>query len=444
MTNDLVSSTELQDCIYALAAGGTSTRQAIAVIRVSGANAEKILDGLTKHSIPEARTTAVRKVYTPEDTLIDQALVLWMPGPRSYTGEDSFELHVHGSNAIIEQTFKALSSLGARTARPGEFTKRAVMNSKMDVLQAEAIADLVEAETTAQASQALNQLGGTLSKTCENWAQSLRKLLSQSEALIDFPEDTSGNLLDGFHTEIKKLSADIASVLGDNSGIMIRDGISIALIGPPNAGKSTLFNALLKDDAAIVTPVAGTTRDALSAALDLFGIKTRIVDTAGIRETDDIIEKEGIKRSRKELERADLILHLAAPEQEWEELKTDVPVLKLRTKSDLLSAKTESIPKDVVLVSATQKDGLEKLEEALKDFLKDVSAKNDGAVLTRARHKKALEETINHLDQAAQQSDEVLLGEDLRLAMASLGELTGHVNSEMILDDIFGEFCIGK
>lgn len=388
-------------------------------------------------SITLPRQASLRFLRHKED-ILDHALILWFPGPHSYTGEDSFELHLHAGAAVIEAVSDALTDLGARPAEAGEFTKKAVQKGRLDLLQAEAIADLVEAETQAQRQQALRQADGALSRLYQNWATRLKNLLAQQEALIDFPdEDLPSEIEAGLTQECASLLSEIDEHLHDERGEITRKGLAIVIAGSPNVGKSSLLNALSGEDAAIVTQQAGTTRDAISVDWMLDGIKLRLIDTAGLRETEDLIEAEGIRRTHQHIEKADLVLHLLAP---GEEAKNLVPgEITLRTKTDLSPA----LPHELGISTITA-DGLKPLENRLRSHLSELLAKRATPPLTRARHRAGLEETRQHLLKAQTALWPELKGEELRLAMLSLGRLTGHVDIEALLDTIFSQFCIGK
>lgn len=420
--------------IFALATG--QGRGAIAIIRASGPGCASILAALAG-ALPKPRQTSLRFLRHKGETL-DHALILWFPGPHSYTGEDSFELHLHAGPAIIEAVSDALTDLGARPAEAGEFTKKAVQKGRLDLLQAEAIADLVEAETQAQRRQALRQADGALSQLYQNWADRLKAVLAQQEALIDFPdEDLPPEVEAALTRECQALLSEIEAHLHDERGEITRNGLTIVIAGAPNVGKSSLLNALSGEDAAIVTQQAGTTRDAISVDWMLDGIRLRLIDTAGLRETNDLIETEGIRRARHHVEKADLVLHLLGPGENHSTLAPGE--ILLRTKTDLAPA----LPHELGINTLTT-EGLTPLREKLREHLSALLAQRTAPPLTRARHRAGLEETRRHLLQAQSASWPELRGEELRLAMLSLGRLTGHVDTEALLDTIFSQFCIGK
>ncbi|TCS30728.1 tRNA modification GTPase [Acidomonas methanolica] len=423
--------------IFALATGlaGSMGRAAIAVLRVSGAGSREILHELCGGILPPARQASLRRLQHDGEVL-DEALVLWFPGPRSYTGEDSFELHCHAGPAVIDAVSLALVALGARPAEAGEFTRRAVQAGRMDLVQAEAVADLVEAESAAQRRQALAQADGALSRLYDRWAERLKILLARQEALIDFPDDeVPDRVAAGLETERAALAAEMRAHLDDRRGELVRRGVTVVIAGAPNAGKSSLLNALAGYEAAIVTRRAGTTRDPVMVDWVLDGVKLRLIDTAGLRETEDEIEAEGIRRAMFHVKHADIVIHL---------FDDDVPALSfpgallVRNKTDLAPA-----PSGVLGISAVTGDGIEALREALRDRLRHLTA-GSGAPLTRARHRAGIGEAAAHLEQAGTLDWPELRGEEMRLAMRALGRLTGKVEVEAVLDVVFGEFCIGK
>ncbi|MCT6837614.1 MAG: tRNA uridine-5-carboxymethylaminomethyl(34) synthesis GTPase MnmE [Bifidobacteriales bacterium] len=420
--------------IFAIATG--PVQGAIAVMRVSGPESGKILKALCG-ALPPPRHASVRAL-TYEGDVLDHALILWLPGPRSYTGEDSFELHLHAGPAIIEAVAQALVHLGGRPAEPGEFTRRAVQAGRMDILQAEAIADLIEAETQAQRHQALRQADGALSQLYTGWAARLRQILAQQEALIDFPDEELPPEVEGaLIEECRALAQEMQAHLADERGEIVRDGLKIVLAGAPNVGKSSLLNALSGQDAAIVTQKAGTTRDAISVEWMIEGIRVRLIDTAGLRETEDEIEAEGIRRTMQHVEKADVLFHLVGPGDETPLLAPHA--VKLRTKTDLTPTQGGELG-----VHTQDEAGLTPLREWLKAHLATLMAQRGTPPLTRARHRAGLQEAQQHLTHALEASWPEVRGEELRLAMQAIGRLTGHVDVEALLDTIFGQFCIGK
>jgi tRNA modification GTPase len=374
---------------------------------------------------------------------LDQAIVLYFKAPNSYTGEDLIEFQLHGGRAVVDGVLQALGKIpGCRMAEPGEFSKRAFENGKMDLTEAEAVADLIDAETEAQRLLALDQLGGALAQLYEGWAETLSGILAHQEADIEFPEDDLPRGLSGaLRPNIATLQKELRAHLDDGRrGERLRDGLMIAILGAPNAGKSSLLNALSRRDAAIVSEEAGTTRDIIEVHLDLGGYPVTLADTAGLRATDNKIEAEGIRRAERLADKADLKLALfdAAQPQDAETLKQlDDRTITIFTKSDL--AKGQGLS-----VSATTGEGIDALLKTLTERIGALFKTRAGPVPTRARHRAALEETATALERCLEAVLPELAAEDLRLALRSLGRITGRVHVEEILDKIFRDFCIGK
>ncbi|QDH16906.1 tRNA uridine-5-carboxymethylaminomethyl(34) synthesis GTPase MnmE [Swingsia samuiensis] len=420
--------------IFALATG--AGRAAIAIIRVSGAESGQILKTLIRGSLTPKRASLKKIIH--HDEVLDHAVVLWLPGPNSYTGEDGFELHLHAGPAIIARVADALTDLGARPAEPGEFTKRAVQKGRMDLIQAEAIADLVDSETESQRKQALEQANGALSNLYNSWAERLRLVLANQEALIDFPdEDLPPEVEDALRAEIDALHHEMSEHLTDQRGELMRQGLTVVIAGSPNVGKSSLLNSLSGYDAAIVTHRAGTTRDAIAVDWVLEGVRVRLIDTAGLRETEDEIEAEGIRRALFHVKQADIVLHLIGPDEELTSLSSEE--VAIRTKIDLSPA-----PENMLGISTETGLGLKELRNLLKEKISSLMAGSGTPPLTRARHRAGIQESVVHLERAQKATWPELRGEELRLSMHALGRLTGHVDVESLLDAIFGQFCIGK
>ena len=425
--------------IFARATG--TGRAAIAVIRISGVASGTILDRLAggRPAPRRAVLRALRDNRSADAELLDQALVLWFPGPRSYTGEDSAELHLHAGPAVVEAVSDALVALGARPAEPGEFTRRAFGNGRLDLLEAEGIADLVEAETQAQRRQALQQADGALSRLYDGWAVRLRRLLAFQEALIDFPDEelppeVESQMLEGIRLLLSEMQAHLAQGPGAQR---VRNGLFIAVTGPPNVGKSSLVNRLAGRDAAIVSEWAGTTRDAIEVRLVLGEVPVTLVDTAGLRDTTDPLEADGIRRALRHAAEADLVLHVAADTDVGD--ASGLAGLRIWNKVDLAPA-----PDGWHGVSARTGEGMAALEALLAREVCRLTEAGAGPPLTRARHQAGIMEAVQHLDMVRHLDLPELQGEALRLAMQALGRLTGTVGVEDLLDTVFREFCIGK
>ncbi len=426
------------ETIFAPASGAGAA--AIAVLRLSGAETGAVLRAVAGRQ-PPPRHASLRRLRNAAGETLDHALVLWLPGPASYTGEDSAELHLHGGRAVVAAVADALAAAGARPAEPGEFTRRAFLNGKLDLVAAEAVADLVAAETEAQRRQALRQLEGALGDLYRSWSARLLALMAGEEALIDFPdEDLPPALAAAAAAERAALAADIAAHLADSHrGERLREGLVFAVTGPPNVGKSSLVNALAGRDVAIVSALPGTTRDALETRLILGGVPVTLVDTAGLRETADPIEAEGVRRARAHAAAADLVLALSeagspAPAREH----GSVPVLAIATKTDLGGA----VPPGALGVSAATGAGLAALRARLATAAERLTQAAGPAPLTRTRHRAALTDALAALERVAPLPE--LRAEDLRQAVRALGRITGAVAVEDVLDRIFSAFCIGK
>jgi len=442
----------------------------VAVFRVSGREALQALVCLCAPAdVPEPRVASLREISNPKTgETIDRALVLYFPAPHSFTGEDVVELHTHGGRAVINAVAMALGALQRfRPAEAGEFTRRAFENGKMDLTEAEAIADLVHAETEAQRKQALRQLDGALGKLYEDWRSRLAHALAWTEAAIDFSdEELPEDLIEKQTADIQSLRVEIARHLDDNRrGERLRDGFSVVILGPPNAGKSSLLNALARRDAAIVSPTAGTTRDVIEVHLDINGYPVILADTAGLRTgAAEELETEGIRRARARAENADLKLIVFDgalwPQTDAETQRLiDADSLVVVNKCDLLGGDSGfgirkenascRIPYPVsriplLFLSALTGAGIDALLQSMGREIDRRFASCAAPPLTRARHRAALEECKEHLDRALQAPQPDLRAEDVRLAMRALGRITGRVDVEDLLDIIFRDFCIGK
>ncbi|MFD2184388.1 tRNA uridine-5-carboxymethylaminomethyl(34) synthesis GTPase MnmE [Rhodoplanes azumiensis] len=441
------------DTVFALSSGRPPA--AIAVVRVSGPQTADALAALIGR-VPKARHATLATVREPASReAIDQAVVLWFPGPGSETGEDTAEFQLHGGRAVIAAVLKALASVpGCRMAEPGEFTRRAFHKGKLDLTRVEGLADLIAADTDAQRRQALSHLKGLLGDRAEGWRRRLIEAQALVEAGLDFSDegDVPAGLLAPALAQVTVLRDEIRRALEDGGrGERLRDGFVVAIAGPPNAGKSSLLNRIVRREAAIVSPIPGTTRDVVEVHLDLRGQPVTLLDTAGLRDTDDPVEQEGVRRARERAGGADLVLWVQDAQD-----RTEVPPEDIRhrawtvsTKIDLAGARgpAESrIAGRQFFTSAVTGDGIPELLAALQAEAEAQVGVGEPALVVRARHRVALEETAAALDRALAQrtgSDE-LVAEDLRLAARSLGRLVGRVDVEDILDVIFRDFCIGK
>jgi len=446
------------DTIFALSSGRPPA--AIAVVRVSGSRAGTALDALIGR-VPEPRRATLAKVRDPQRSdVIDEAVVLWFPGPHSETGEDVAELQLHGGRAVIAAVLAALGRIdGLRPAEAGEFTRRAFANGRLDLTEVEGLADLIAAETEAQRRQAYRQLKGVLGERAEAWRRRLIEALALVEAGIDFSDE--GDVPESLTGEAKavaaELLAEIQTTLADGQrGERLRDGMVVAIAGPPNAGKSTLLNRIARRDVAIVSPYAGTTRDVIEVHLDLGGYPVTLLDTAGVRETSDPVEQEGVNRARARAAEADLVLWIVDANRENAEIASaPVGVWLVRNKIDLMNINSnksrEGLRNErnsgiwirIHSISAAKGAGIDSLLEALaNEAASHLGA--EPALITRARHRQALGAAAEALDQAIRQSEDDLVAEELRLAARALARLTGRVDVEDILDVIFRDFCIGK
>ncbi len=438
------------DTIYALST--PAGRSGVAVVRVSGAAAwdgYALLSNGQKTLIP--RQAATRKLYDPKTyELLDHAMVIGFRGPASFTGEDCVEYHIHGGTAIIDGVLRVLSSLpNHRMALPGEFTRRAFENGKLDLTAAEAIADLIHAETESQRLQALKQMDGALFQLYEGWKDRLARILALMEADLDFSDqDLPEDLILKVTPDVTDIMEMVAAHLQDGRrGELLRDGFKLVILGAPNAGKSSLLNKLVQREAAIVSPLAGTTRDVIDVHLNLGGYSVILADTAGLRGTENDIEAEGIKRAISRAEQADLKILLFDGTQELDRqtlsLKDDRSILVLN-KSDDAQFRISLENEEVVRISVLENDGIEQLIERVVQILKDIVGTSDAPVLTRARHREALENAYVALERSMTAPLPELAAEDIRMAVRYLGSLTGRVDVEDLLDMIFRDFCIGK
>ncbi|KAI8334052.1 tRNA modification GTPase GTPBP3, mitochondrial-like protein [Blakeslea trispora] len=457
--------------IYALSS--SPGKAGVAVIRISGKNAKECITSMTlpsqSKSITDPRQAYFRRIRHPfSGEVLDRGLVLWFPGPNSFTGEDSVELQIHGGNAVVKSVLDALHSIpDFRMAEQGEFARRAFDNDKLDLTELEGLADLLNAETEVQRKLALRQAEGGLRIPYEQWREQIIQCMATTEAVIDFGEDENieEGVMDEVMDQVKSLYASIASHLDDQHvGELVRNGIQVAIVGPPNAGKSTLLNRLAKREAAIVSDIPGTTRDVVEVKLNLGGYPVIVCDTAGLRESNDLVELEGIRRARQKVALADIRICLISLE---EGLALD-PVVKevidkdtcvILNKQDVvvnqqqLDAWVETIKKEtganrVWSMSCETGQGVSVFLNEMIDILKskyDDSIANP-VLITQARHREHLEDCIAYLDtfKNMPESDIVLAAEELRQAANALGRITGKIDVENVLDVLFGQFCIGK
>ena len=441
--------------IYALSSGpGIS---GVAVIRVSGKEAAEVVRSLTGEELPPPRVATLKKFNKMQtNELIDEGVIIWFPGPSSYTGEDLAEFHVHGSRAVISALHSSISKIkNCRLAEPGEFTKIAFQNGKINLLKAESIADLISSESEIQRKQAIKVMTGKSSDQFNSWRDKLLKILSHVEAKIDFPEeDLPKDILFEIKKTSEQISKEIEKALNDKKvGERIREGFKIAIIGPTNAGKSSLLNYLSKRDVAIVSEIAGTTRDVVETHLNLDGYPVVISDTAGIRKSENEIEKKGIKLALKRAEDADLKLVIVDVKNVdfagvLKDLMSQNAILVVN-KSDLLNGKLdkEFNNYDYVLLSIKNDSNLDKLISKIKNKLKNKFISNENILITRERHRQHLKECIFHLKNFKMKNGNEEFdkaAEDLRLATRHLGMIVGKVDIEEILGSIFNDFCIGK
>ena len=441
--------------IYALSSGpGVS---GVAVIRVSGKNTVEVVKKLTGAKLPVPRVATLKKFNkNGGKELIDEGVIIWFPGPNSYTGEDLAEFHVHGSRAVVGAMHSAISKVkNCRLAEPGEFTKRAFQNGRINLLKAESVADLISSETEIQRRQALKIMSGKSSDKFDFWRKELLKILSHVEAKIDFPdEDLPKNVIKEIQKKSNRILNEIKKTLNDQKvGERIREGFKIAIVGPPNSGKSSLLNYLSKRDVAIVSEIAGTTRDVIETHLNFDGYPVIASDTAGIRSAKNEIERKGIKIALKRAEDADLRVIIVSSKNAdltgvLRKLLTKNAILVIN-KSDLLKGKLNTKFKkyEHVLISIKKDSNLNKLISKIKSKLKNKFTTTEDILITRERHRQNLINCVNHLEKfekkkSAQEFDKA--AEDLRLATRHLGMIVGKVDVEELLGSIFNDFCIGK
>lgn len=441
-----------KDTIYALST--VFGKSGVAVIRISG---EKVLDIINKITNIDCDKIKDRYAYfTPiidykTNNILDKCLILYFKAPHSFTGEDILEIQCHGSKAVLNSVLNCLSDIkNVRLAEPGEFSKRAYYNGKMDLTEAEGLADLIDAETSEQQKYALRQMSGNLKNLYSNWRENLVRVLSYLEAFIDFPEeDIPTNLYNDILNTVFKIKSDIKEHLSDNKvNEQLKNGFRVVITGATNAGKSSLINTLTKRNAVIVSDIAGTTRDAIDISLDIGGYPVVITDTAGIRETNNPIEKQGIDIAKQKVEEADFVIALydASDNSNYTLNIDNKDIIFVANKIDKLSDKEiDSIKeKNHILISAKYNQGIDNLISLILENIKAKFSSSSSVLITRLRYRKALEKCLENLDNFSLDKEIELSSEDVRLACRAIGEITGYVKVDEILDNIFSSFCIGK
>ena len=432
------------ETIFALSSGPVPA--GLAVVRISGEEVPAVVTALVG-DVPPARQAALRSIRARNGLVIDTGLILFFPAPHSFTGENVAELHLHGGRAVVDALHRELAQFrNLRAAAPGEFSRRAFENGKLDLIEAEGLADLIAAETEMQRGLAVEQSSGGLSSIYYGWSDRLTRARALIEAELDFPdeEDVPGSVSDQVWADVASLVNELKNHLEQlEAGEIIRDGFKVVIAGRPNAGKSSLMNALAMRDVAIVTDIAGTTRDVLHVDLSMDGYLVRLYDTAGLRETDEIVEREGIRRAEKIIAEADLVIFIedVSIESGAEELADDAVLVG--TKSDLPRQSARAYD---LLISTTHGTGLDALRALIVERLKTKVHPQSMAIPSRARHKETLTQALAALRTSLHDSHRGLdlRAEDLRVASDALGRVTGRVDVENLLDVIFGEFCIGK
>lgn len=445
-----------QKTIYALST--VFGKSGVAVIRISGPDALEAVRQITSLNIETLKPryayfTDLHHIVSRET--IDKALLLWFKAPHSFTGEDIVELQIHGSKAVIQLVIDNLSHIkDYRLAEPGEFSKRAFYNGKMDLTQAEGLADLIDSETSEQQKYAMRQMEGGLKNLYEGWREELLTVMAYLEAYIDFPdEDIPQDTVFKLEDTVFKLKEAIQEHLrGDKIGERLREGFRVVIVGPPNAGKSSLLNAVVNREAAIVSNIAGTTRDAVDVHLDLNGYPVMFTDTAGLREVEDAIEKKGIEIAYDKIQQADLVICLFDASQDTVHIFDNLQktfktnMLLIANKSDKLTSEqcSELKKQGCLLIAAKPREGLEQLLNAIKEQIENRFTSNSNLLITRARYREALQEVLEALEMFNLHKEIELAAEDIRLASRGLGKITGRIEVDDILDKIFGSFCIGK
>jgi len=442
-----------EQTIYALST--VYGKSGVAVIRISGKHALTALEKMSSLNISKLkpRYAYFTQLHNPEtQEPLDRALVLYFKAPHSFTGEDIVEIQCHGSKAVLALIIENLSKIkNFRLAEPGEFSKRAFYNQKMDLTEAEGLADLIDAETKEQQKQALRQMSGNLKNLYSSWRENLLEVYAYLEAYIDFPEeDIPDSIIEKNLNTVFKLKKEIKEHLSSSDfGERMREGFRVVLTGPTNAGKSSLINTILQRQAVIVSNIAGTTRDAIDVHLDVAGYPVILTDTAGLRQSDDEIEKQGIEIARSKAKEADLILAVFDGSKDTPEIFHNLDQNKtiyIANKSDLLKpAQKSTLKKEgCLLLSAKTKDGLPQLFDKIKSTIQNTFSSQSTQIITRARYRESLKECLENLEMFSFNKPIELSAEDIRLAARALGKITGQIEVDEILDKIFGSFCIGK
>ena len=441
--------------IYALST--VYGKSGVAVIRISGNNALVALKKMTSLD-----TTKIKPRYAyfvslknNEGNTLDKCLILYFKAPNSFTGEDIVEIQTHGSKAVISGVLSTLAQIeGFRMAEPGEFSKRAFYNGKMDLTEAEGLADLIDAETSEQQKYAMRQMEGGLKKLYDDWREQLLKILAHLEAFIDFPdEDIPNNVMSEMKNNVFKLENSVYEHLkSDNIGERLREGFRVVIVGPPNAGKSSLLNAIANREAVIVSDIAGTTRDAIDIHLDIKGYPVMFTDTAGLREANEEIEKKGIEIAYSKIKSADFIICLFDASKDGVQIFDNIRksfksnTFLVANKCDKLTSEQCSIleKQGCILISAKQKEGISQILDRIYEFICERFTSNSNLLITRSRYREALQEVMENLQHFSFDKEIELTAEDIRLAARALGKITGRIEVNEILDKIFGDFCIGK
>ncbi len=442
--------------IYALST--VYGKSGVAVIRVSGADALQVFSKMTSLDVSTLKVryayfTKIKHSVSHQD--LDNSLVLYFKAPYSFTGEDTVEIQCHGSRAVIASVLDSLSHLpNFRLAEAGEFSKRAFYNNKMDLTEAEGLADLIDAETSEQQKYALRQMEGGLKNIYESWREKLLTLLAHLEAYIDFPdEEIPSSVIDNMENDVFKLKNDIFEHLNSDSiGERLREGFRVVIVGPPNAGKSSLLNAIANREAVIVSDIAGTTRDAIDIHLDINGYPVIFTDTAGLRETEEEIEKKGIEIAYKKVENADLVVCLFDASKDSVQLFDNIvkqfknKVILVANKCDKLTNEQCSLLKNegCLTISAKQKQGIKELFSKISGFIANNFTASSSVLITRQRYRQALKSCLENLERFSFDKEIELTAEDIRLSSREIGKITGRIEVDEILDKIFGSFCIGK